>query len=74
MVEVNEPTAATSYDYERLFDLLTRIANCTSKIDLSDRTAEGNKTAVGLASQIVADGIELRGILHSRQSEIEAGR
>lgn len=66
--------AAWDYDYERMLDLAARIAGNSDQIDLSDRTADGNGTAVALAGQIVADGIELRELLHARQSAIEAGR
>ena len=67
----SERPAAWDYDYERMLDLAARIAGNGDQIDLSDRTAEGNKKAVALAGQIVADGIELRELLHARQSAIE---
>lgn len=58
------------YDYERMLDLAARIAGNGDQIDLSDRTAEGNKKAVALAGQIVADGIELRELLHTARRSL----
>lgn len=66
--------AAMDYDYERLIDLAARIGNCAHKIDLSDRTAEGNSVAFALSAQIATDVIELQEILRARQAAIEAGK